>query len=417
MTDIAQILGVDAVLLGAMQRQGDTLRINYEVANGYDGINITSGSITGRLDEIFSLQGRLATSVRDDLLGESEQQLVSAVRQPDSAAYIIYLRGLYSFERRGRGHPENLTDAIELFEKAIQIDPNYGPAYLSLATAYALLPVYHKAPLEESSRLAIATVQQGIAVDESIRDSANAVFGFVFHKRRELVNAERAYIRATNAQVVDSNAFNWYAQMLSGVGRLDDALEQILVAQRMDPSSAVINSRVAIVYTWLGNSEEASKFLERSSRLGASSDTDLLGNALLLIRAGRVEEAGNLVSAGASIAGGGTDWVEPVVAGILDSTLQESALTALEAASVQGLESRLEITARTLLGDVDGAMRVADALVRSGEIVEFDFLFLPELRELRQQPGFLELMEGLGVKAYWDEKGCVWKDDSIHCPD
>jgi hypothetical protein len=259
-------------------------------------------------------------------------------------------------------------------------------------------------------------VQQGVAVDESIRDAANAVFGFVLQKRRELVSAERAYVRATNAQVIDSNAFNWYSQMLSGVGRLDDALEQILLAQKMDPSSAVINSRVAIVYTWLGNSEEAAKFLERSSRLGAGFDTDLLGHALLLIREGRIEEAGDLVSSGAAIAGGGTDWIEPVVAGILDSAKKESALVALDAASKQGLESRLEITARTLLGDVDGAMREADALVRSGDVVEFDFLFLPELRALRQHSGFLDLMQNLGVKAYWDEHGCEWDGTAVRCP-
>jgi tetratricopeptide (TPR) repeat protein len=415
--EIAQILAVDAVLFGELQRVEDTLKITYRVARGYDGKVVSSGDIAGRVGDEFALQGELAVMVRNDLVGESPQQLISASRTPNSEAFDRYMRGLYVFERRGRGRPENLDIAIELFEQSTEIDPGFGPAYLSLATAYALLPDYRNAPLEATHQLAIATVEQGVEADESIRDAASALFGFVFHKRREWTSAETAYVRATSARVVDSNAFNWYSLMLAGVGRLDDALEQVLEAQKIDPSSAVINSRVAILYTWLGESDMAAEFYERSNQLGASGEIHLLGNALLLIRQGRVTEASELTSEAVSMTGGGTDWIGPVFAGVRDPAMRGEALAALDVASKQEqLAPRLEITARAVLGDVDGAMRVANLLVQAGEIFEMDILFIPELRELRRHGGFPDLMQNLGVKAYWDENGCVWLDDRVHCP-
>ncbi|MDH3417811.1 MAG: winged helix-turn-helix domain-containing protein, partial [Gammaproteobacteria bacterium] len=169
-SDIAQTLGVDAVLFGAVQRDRDMLKINYNIASRVDGLNLSSGSITGQLNGIFGLQERLASMVRDDLLGESPQQLVTRTRPASYEAYDRYLRGTYALDHRST--QRNLEACIALFEDTIRMDPQFGPAYLSLATAYAVLPDYHRdEPREQIYRLAIETVDRGIAVDDSIRDA------------------------------------------------------------------------------------------------------------------------------------------------------------------------------------------------------------------------------------------------------
>lgn len=415
-SEIAQMLGVDAILFGALQRDGDALKISYNVSRGRDGVTISSGNVPGEIGDVFALQAKVAVMVRDDLVGESPQQLISASGRPNADAYDRYMRGLFELERRSRGIRENLDGAIVLFEQSIEIDPGFGPAYLSLATAYALLPDYSQAPLQETHERALAVVDRGIAADSSITDAADAVLGFVYHKKRKWTKAEQAYIRATTAEVVDSNAFNWYSLMLANVGRLDDALEQIQVAQRIDPSSALINSRMAIVYTWLGDSESAAEFFERSNRLGVSDESPVLVNAVLHIREGRLNEASHLISSAVAAAGGGTDWVEPVFSALADDSKREMASAAIDAASQRGdLDPRLEISARTMLGDVDGAMQVARSLAQPDKFFEFDFLFLPELRPLREHPEFPDLMHALGVKEYWDENGCAWMNDRVNC--
>ena len=415
---IAGTLDVKYVLSGTLQQVGEQLKFTYTVERGSNGKTISAGEVVGELGEEFTLQADLAALVRNDLVGESKQQLISRSRYPNSDAFDSYMRGLFLLERRGRGEPENLDTAIELLERAIEQDPGFGPAYLSLASAYLLLPDYRNAPLAASHQLALEVLERGIAEDPSISDAAGAAIGFVHHKQRQWTQAEQAYIRATTAAVVDSNAFNWYSLMLANVGRLDDALEQILIGQEIDPSSGLTNSRVAIAYTWLGDSKRAAEFFERSDQLDISDESPTLVNAVLHIREGRLADASKQISTAVSAAGEGTEWVEPVFAAITDDSGREAAFVALDAASRRGdVDPRLEISARTILGDVDGAMRVAEVLAQPDNFLEFDFLFLPELRPLREHPGFLDLMQELGVKDYWDENGCVWMNDRVNCPD
>jgi TolB-like protein/DNA-binding winged helix-turn-helix (wHTH) protein len=418
LTEIAAILKVDSVLVGIVQRSGDTLKISYDVADGRSGISLSSGSVTGPLKEIFDLQERLATTVRNHLVGPSPQRLLSTSRPANFAAYDRYLRGLYAFERRKRGEDRNLDDAIELFQDTIRLDDQFGPAYLLLATAYALLPDYVDAPLDEMNQLAIETVERGIEVDNSIRDAGDAVFGFIFHKQKSWKQAEQAYIRATGADVVDSNAFNWYSRMLASVGRLDAALDQARAAQEMDPTSAIINSRLALSYTWLDNRPLAYEFFERSEKLGGGGMSNDLGYALLLIRDAQLNAAFKQTQVAVAAAGASSDWIDPFFAAIVDPAVTGAAIDAIDVAVAEDqINSQVELIARGLLGDLDGAMRVARRLEAPGEAFEMDLLFIPEMRPLREHADFPDLMDALGISQYWEDNGCTWTSAAVRCPD
>jgi adenylate cyclase len=415
--EIADQLDVDFVLSGALRMVEDNLKFTYAVEKGSNGRTVSAGEVAGEVGDEFALQGQLAMVVRNDLVGESTQHLIAENRDPNSAGFDRYMRGMHAFERRGRGSLENLDAAIELFEESIELDPTFGPSYLSLASAYALLPDYRDAPLQQTHARAMELVDRAIAVDPKLIAAGSAVQGFVYHKQRRWAEAEEAYLRATTADLVDSTAFNWYSLMLAGVGRLDDALKQILLAQEIDPSSAVINARTAIIYTWLGESERAGDYFQRAGKLGASGEIYVLGQAMLYIRAGRFEEAARLAGAGVEFAGGRTDWIEPLFEAFNDPSDRAAALVAIEAAFADSvLDPRLEIIARSMLDDVDGAMAVAMSIAESGAIFEMDVLFLEELSSLREHRDFMKLMDSLGVSDYWAANSCAWKDDKIRCP-
>jgi len=411
-SEIAARLAVDSVLTGAVQLQGSKLKVTYLVLRGDDNATVGSGEVNGDLDGIFALQERLANAVRDDLVGKGAPKLIT-LYTPDSKAYDSYMRGIYAFEHRGVG--DNLEQAIALFEESIGLDEYYGPAYLSLATAYALLSYYRDAPVDETSRLAIRTVEKGVAVDSNIEDAAGAVYGSVFHKQKMWSESEAAYQRAISANVVDSNAFNWYSRLLASVGRLDDALTQSLAAVAIDPDNAVNNSRVAIVYTWLGNSEEASKYFRRAISLGASGiTTHDLPYALLLLRDGRYEEATKIAVDASTTESIDPQWVAPVFEGFRDPSKAEAGLRALDDAE-DVLANEVLVTARTVLGDVDGAMAIAAELEKPGESFQMDLLFTPELQPLREHPGFMPLLESLGVVDYWQQAGCTFDGHKAVC--
>ncbi len=411
--EIARLLDVDTILTGAVQLEEDTLKVTYLITRGNDGVTIGSGEVNGDLEAVFSLQQRLATAVSSEIVGDAAPELITRYT-PDSQAYNSYLRGVYALEHRGEG--DNLETAIELFRESIALDEYYGPAYLSLATAYALLPRYRNTPVPEASRRAIETARAGVAFDANIADAASAVFGSVYHQQKKWSESEAAYQRAVTARVVDSNAFNWYSRMLASVGRLDDALQQALTAVTIDPDNAVINTRVATVHTWLGHSEQAHEYFRRAAALGASGATFLQPYALLLTRDGELPRARQMLLESTLTEGRVADWVDPVFDAFTDPLRTGDALQALEAAALEGgVPPQVEVVARTLLGDVDGAMAVAQRLRGIGEVFEMDLLFAPELEPLRKHPAFASLLEELGIIDYWRQAGCEWDGRVARC--
>ena len=416
--EIARRLDVDSVLSGAVQLEAETLKVTYLISRGADNVTIGSGEVNGDLDRIFSLQQRLATAVQNDLIGGSAPQLITEYT-PDSGAYNSYLRGmygrgLYEFEHRGEG--DSLENAIAYFQESIRRDESFGPAYLSLATAYALLHRYRDAPAVETNRLAIETVEIGVALDENLRDAAGAIYGAVYQQQKRWAQSEAAYQQAISAQVVDSNAFNWYSRMLASVGRLDDALTQALAAVAIDPDNAVNNSRVAIVYTWLGMSDEAHEYFKRSRDLGFAGTTHLLAYALLLARDNRVAEARDIAIAATESGGSYDAWVDPVFAAFADPLKEDAALRALDVASQNGtVTPTVEFVARARFGDADGAMLIARRLEGVGELFEMDLLYIPEIQPLRDHADFMPLLEKLGVVEYWGQADCRWDGQKASC--
>jgi DNA-binding winged helix-turn-helix (wHTH) protein/TolB-like protein/Tfp pilus assembly protein PilF len=412
--DIAKNLDVGHVLTGMAQLENDSLKITYEISRICDGAITGSGEVSGHLQGLFLLQERLAQAVLAELAGEETPKLITR-REPDSLAYNSYMRGIYLLEHRGKN--DNLETAIELFNESIQLDKKYGPAYLALATAYALLPDYRRADLEASNDLAIETVEKGIEMDRSIEDAAGSIYGFVNHKRKKWGESEAAHKRAISATVVDSNSFNWYSRMLASVGRLDDAVEVALRAEDIDPDNAVALSRIAIAYAWVGDDAKAHEYFKRSSELDSTGTTYLSAYALLLVRDQQWEKTTNLITSGVRMLGAPTYWVEPYFEGLADPARRAEALAALDLAASKGeISPQAEFAARGLIGDIDGAMEIAKLLEQPGEAFEMDLLFIPEMQALRQHEEFMPLMQRLGIVDYWKANGCKWTGDEVRCP-
>jgi len=412
--EIAAELEVESILTGAVQLQGAKLRVTYLISRGSDNVTIGSGEVKGNLDDVYSLQGRLAAAVRADLVSTESPELITK-EPPDSRAFDSYMRGIHALEHRGEA--DNLETAIALFRESIELDEYYGPAYLSLATAYALLPYYRDASAEEMNRLAVLTVEKGVAVDSKIEDAAAAIYGSFYHNQKMWSESEAAYKKAVSASVLDSTSFTWYSRLLASVGRLDDALVQALAAVEIDPLNAINNSRVAIMYTWLGNSAEAHKFFKRAKSLGAKGVLPHdLPYALLLLRDGRYVEANDIAVESSSTESIDPKWVRPVFEAFRDPAMSSAGLRALDVALEEdALAAEVQVVARTVLGDIDGAMAIASELERPGETFQMDLLFTPELQGLREHPEFMPLLESLGVIDYWREAGCTFNGHKALC--
>lgn len=415
MSDIARRFKVEYLLTGHVQHQGDTLRISYQITRGENGVTVGGGDVVGNIDSLFELQEQLANAVRDDLAGPATAQLITR-REPDSAAYTSYMRGVYLLELRF--DRDNLLKAIELLEECIRLDENYGPAYLALASAYSLMHDYYRAlSFEDMRELALETIKKGVAVDPSIEDASWAIHGRVFHQRKEWKKSEEAYLRAINATVVDSNAFSWYSRMLASTGRLEEARDVVLAAEKIDPDNAMVNSRIAMAQTWFGDDAAAQEYFKRANDLGATGPLHIMSHALLLNRGGQTQASQDLAYRASELAGKPVYWVEPVYEAFLDPSKRDAALAAIDKVwAAQEVIPDVVLIVRTLLDDLDGAMDIARLLESEGEAFSIEMIFIPDIAPLRKHPDFVPLLGRLGITAYWNELGCTWDGDRVHCP-
>ena len=412
--ELGRSLEVDYVLVGALRIEGMELKFSYQLVRVDDGIIISSGQVSGARDRLFSRQEELANLVKSQVVGNEQQPVVSRSRPQNSMGYDRYLLGQYLMERRRR--EGNLEDAIALFEESIDLDPGFGPAYLALAEIYALLPDYRGWNREEANAAALRIAGRGIDADPAIEDAAASVIGFVYHKQRKWAEAEAAFTRATGSSVVEPNAFNWYSLMLGSVGRFDEALHQVSLALEKFPRSAVLHSRIAVVHAWNGNTSQADLYFERARQLGVGGGSFDLAHAVHLMRKGAFTDATRAASRGVADGGGPTDWVNPMIAAIQGEGDPAIAIAALDdATALKPLNPQVEATARAILGDLEGAMRVARSLAQSEQSYETEFLFLDELAALHARPDFLPLLESLGITAYWEQAGCRWQQRMVDC--
>ena len=412
--EIARRFKVEYLLSGDVQSQNGILKVSYLITLGENGATTGGGEVSGPESSLFDLQERLAKAVRDDLAGPATQQLITQ-GEPDSAAYNSYMRGIFALELRFDG--DNLETAIELFEESVRLDENYGPAYLALATAYALAHDYYGEPFEEMRELALETIAKGVSVDPRIEDASWAIHGRIFHQEKEWSKSEAAYERAINAEVVDSNAFSWYSRMLASTGRLEKARDIALIGENLDPDNAMVNSRIAMAQTWLGDDSEAYKYFGRSNALGATGNLHIMSNALLLYRDGKADESKMLSLAATKLTDTPSYWVEPVYEALADAGKGDAALAAVNQAwEEQLIIPDIVLIVRTFLGDLDGAMEIAALLEGEGEAFSTEMIFIPELAPLRKHPGFMPLVDRIGIVAYWNELGCSWDGDRVHCP-
>jgi hypothetical protein len=180
----------------------------------------------------------------------------------------------------------------------------------------------------------------------------------------------------------------------------------------------VINSRIAMVYTWLGNNGKAHEYFERANDLDAGGIIHDMAYALFLKRTGQLDKSRMMSLAAATVLETDTSWINPVYKALAQPTAEnaQAALIAINTSWEKGeVIPHIVILTRTLLGDVEGAMEIARLLDNPGETFSMEILFIDELAPLRKHPEFMQLLDDLNVIAHWQDIGCRWEDDEVRC--
>ena len=254
---IGEKLGVSTLLEGTVRKQGDQVRIVAELVNAADGTELWTRTFDRELKDIFAVQAEIAEAVATSLeltvLGTQDKPANNAATK-SVEAHNAYLQGHFYFER---GNLEDYRKAVDFFEQATRLDPDYALAYAERSEAWAWIGDLSSEKQKEAWAAAGSDAEKAVAVDPALAE-AHAALGWV-----------RFFIE-------------W---------RFAEGLAELTRAQQLSPWNPTANDLMARVVVYLGQFKEAEKLARQAVELDPLAYQARTSLARILFNEGKLDEA------------------------------------------------------------------------------------------------------------------------------
>jgi TolB-like protein/DNA-binding winged helix-turn-helix (wHTH) protein/tetratricopeptide (TPR) repeat protein len=289
---IGKTLDVAYVLEGSVRRVNERVRVTAQLVDAASGTHVWSENYDSESGDMIAVQAgiakRVAQSLHVTLTGDA---LASARRTTDPAAYEHYLRGRYLHNRR---QPGDLELAVQSFQRALDVDPDYGPALAGLAGALMLTAFDGSASFASVQPAVEEAVLKALEVEpDSPEVQLRATQYFAHAGDRERANRHREQARAlgrNSALVLASEAGNLVAR-----GEFSEAAALNRRAVSLDPLNPIVRWNLASCLAANGEYEEAYRQFKRARELGPRDSQQYdRGEAGFLVLLGRHDVAREL---------------------------------------------------------------------------------------------------------------------------
>jgi len=257
--EIARELNVDVIVEGTVQRSGGRVRIAAQLIDARNDQHLWTGSYERDLREVLVLQDEVASRIAEEISvkltpEEQEHARASGAHPIDPEAHEAYLQGLYFWNKLTEN---DVKKSIGYFERAIQLAPDYAPAYSALAFSYTLLASEELAPSRENYAKAKELALKAIALDEN-RADAHAALGFILcYGDWDWHAAEVQFKRANALEPNGDVGHHVYALYLGDMGRTEEAISEMKKSLTMDPLSVLTLKNLGLLYAQAGQPEKA----------------------------------------------------------------------------------------------------------------------------------------------------------------
>ena len=234
-------LAVQAVLLGRVVQRGNDLTLYIELVDANTENTLWKADYNRPMTNLVVLQSEIARDVATKLrtrLSGAEAQELGKNYTDNAEAYQLYLRGRFYWDKRSA---EGLKKAINYFQQAIALDQNYALAYAGLADAYSLLPAYGGAPPHEVMPKAREAVSKALSIDDNLAEAHTARGLILNYYEYDFAGAEREYKRALELNSNYATVHQFYSELLTHLGRHEEAIAEMQRALGIDPLSLIIN--------------------------------------------------------------------------------------------------------------------------------------------------------------------------------
>jgi adenylate cyclase len=260
--DIAIQLNVDKVLEGSVRKSGNRVRITAQLINAADGYHIWSENYDRDLTDIFEVQdeisGIITNKLRENLGGPRKTNVKGHVK--NVIAYTHYLKGLHYLHKITPGDTKR---AIESFEKAIQLEPEYAQAYAMIAGAYSRLGAMGQVLPEKAFEIVHRYADKAIDLDDTISEgfcAKGAVYLLYDWKWKEAYSSLQKALELDPGLIEAHEMMAIYYMVMGEVGNGVEIMEE---AERKDPLSPAVSLSLGNMYAFAKQYDDAIREAEK----------------------------------------------------------------------------------------------------------------------------------------------------------
>jgi TolB-like protein/DNA-binding winged helix-turn-helix (wHTH) protein/Tfp pilus assembly protein PilF len=237
--EIARELGVAAIVEGSVLRSGGKVRITARLIQARGDRYLWAESYAREVGEMVNLQHEVAGAIAHQIRATVTHSHQPTLRRPvDPAVNDLVLKGKYYADQLS---PASLRQAIGYFERATSIDRNYAPAHAGLAYVYRSGALLEMSP-REMMPLSKREAEKALQLDETLDDAHVCLAYALLYYDWDWPEAERHLRRALELNPSSADAHLVYSGYLTSLGRTQEALAEIRVAQALDPLSLPVRN-------------------------------------------------------------------------------------------------------------------------------------------------------------------------------
>jgi TolB-like protein/Flp pilus assembly protein TadD len=238
---IGEKLKVDTVLEGSVRTEGNKVRISAQLVNVADDSHLWAGIYDREMKYVCVIQEEVSRAIVDklkpQLFAEGDRRLAKDCIE-NVEAYKLYLQGRYFWNKM------SYNEAIEHFEQALALDPNYALAYAGLADVYNIMAFYLSGAVnvKEYYIKAEEAALKALKLDDTLSE-AHASLGILKVRYEwDWKGAERALKRAIELNPGNALAHGYYGEYLWTMGRFHEGVVEHKIGLELDPLSRSINT-------------------------------------------------------------------------------------------------------------------------------------------------------------------------------
>ncbi len=400
--DVGRQLSVDAVLEGSVRRAGNRLRVAVQLVDTAEGYQLWSEMYDRQLEDVFEVQEEIANAVAGQLklhLTNSAESYFRRHRTRDIEAYNLYLKGRYFWNKRTE---TDLQKAIEHFDQATQLDPNFAPALAGLADSYVTLAMYGALPPLNAFPQAKQAIEQALILDAKLPQAhctagcIRAVFDWDWGA------AEQSFRKCLELGPNYATGHHWFAiNFLVPMQRLEEAQRHLQLARETDPLSLVINTTIGLEKFFERRYEDAVREYRRVLEMEPSFAMGYFFLGQALERRGAISDAIAALERSVELSGRSAETVATLGYTYAAAGRRSEALVIL-----QELKHRASThyVSPVLLAQVQLGLEANEEALKSLEdaykVKATDLLWIgvrPIFEPLKTEPRFQAIVESIGL--------------------